>query len=503
MDRAFDRAGNLIPASKANKYIEGYTCPCCGNEVIKAGGTSQRDHFRHKVGGSQKYCDLYTQGLGSSYDSSDYATVVRIPYIILEETESEWEFYLKFPKIQRGYTRLFEDKELYFNVTCIEMQKGLHSLNLRHDSVTNKLRINPKISYQISIDNREHADRLDLRWPEKITGFERDTYIFSYLNGEFVKMERKEIFLHETFYLVSKKKIFTFPKMLTVQPLKSKENWHAYKIILPDTLNDHLINWFYDNFKYKLQPAYYYLDLLAPSLYGRHDFAYAIEQSTCTIALTFREFKHSNPVLVHLDAAMKSQEYTILSYVKEFFALEHGFHTFYLKGHEGKMLTLYVDNKRDNTQKISYASSIIVDERKAFIFENKVMQKRNTREVFHDIPFKLWCKEKRGFPFPVNGKDYELKSDETIIYIPSVWSIKIRGKSRENQKHGWNVSNLLHSYMKLDCIQNVLITNKQYKELLKVVELLPNSIEKQKLTYFVKLYRNRAPRIVEEIFKNI
>ena len=399
MEKAFDRAGNLIQANQAHKNIGGYTCPCCGEEVTKAGGRTQKDHFRHKVGGKKEWCDLYTQGLGSFYDPLDYATLVRIPYITFDETESDWEFYLKFPKISRGYTRLFEDMELYFNVTCIEVQEKLHAVHLRHDSSTNKIRVDPKASYQISIDNREHANRLNIHWPERINGFKRDLYIFAYINGEFVRMERKEMSLHEIFYLVSKKKISNFHTRLNVQSLKYKNGWYAYKINLPNTLDDNLIEWFFHNLKFQLKPPYYYLDLLIPSFYGRYDHAYSISQSACTIALTFRDFKHNNPTIVHIDSDMSTQEYKITSYLKDFSNLSNGFHTFYLKGHEGKMVILYVDNVREHHKKVLYTNRFMINEQAAFIFEDKEIKEENKGTIFYDIPFELWCKKRGHFHF--------------------------------------------------------------------------------------------------------
>ncbi|MBV7508622.1 hypothetical protein KW850_25735 [Bacillus sp. sid0103] len=502
MEKAFDRVGNLIQANKAYKNIGGYTCPCCGEDVIKAEGRIQIAHFRHKVGGKKEWCDLYTQGLGDFYDPLDYATSVRRPYITFEETESEWEFYLKFPKISRNYTRLFEDKGLYFNVRCIEIQQKLSSINLRHDSITNKMKINPKELYHISLDNRDYASKLNLKWPEIINGFQRDNYIFAYINGDYVMMERKEISLHETFYFVSKKKFSSFHKSLTVQPLKCKNGWYAYKINLPNTLDDNLVKWFFNNLNYQIKPPYYYLDLVSPSLYERHDdYSYAVYKPECTIALTFCDFKQSSTTIVHLDSDMSSQEYEITSYIKEFPNLSKGFHTFYIKGHEGKMLNLYIDNTRANNKEIHYKNRFLTNGQEAFVFKDKEVNRKNTVDLIHDIPFELWCKEKGLFPFPLKETNYVISTSNTIIYTPSVWSLRVHERN-ENQQLKINVLQLLQSYLRLEYGPNIFITTKQYKALLNIIEKLPDGIEKRKINYFIKLYRNRAPRMVEEILKN-
>lgn len=49
MKKALDRIGNLVHAKDAHKGINGYTCPCCREEVTKAEGVRQSAHFRHRV----------------------------------------------------------------------------------------------------------------------------------------------------------------------------------------------------------------------------------------------------------------------------------------------------------------------------------------------------------------------------------------------------------------------------------------------------------------------
>lgn len=70
---------------------------------------------------------------------------MRIPYITFEENEDDWDFYARFPKIRRGLTSMFEDFQLYFNVTCLEMGFQISAMKLRHDSDDNKMKVSPRI----------------------------------------------------------------------------------------------------------------------------------------------------------------------------------------------------------------------------------------------------------------------------------------------------------------------------------------------------------------------
>lgn len=53
---------NLIAAELANKTTN-YLCPNCNEIVILAGGRVQKNHFRHKVGGTYESCKLFVKGL--------------------------------------------------------------------------------------------------------------------------------------------------------------------------------------------------------------------------------------------------------------------------------------------------------------------------------------------------------------------------------------------------------------------------------------------------------
>jgi competence CoiA-like predicted nuclease len=501
MKKAFDTFGNLVSANLANRQNGSYTCPCCGQGVFKAGGRKQTDHFRHNVGGSKTWCDLYVQGLGSGYDPYDYSTLLNVPYITFDETELDWELNLSFPKIARSFTRLFEDMNLYFNITCPQAkEKKLQSIHLRHDSSTNKLRITPKKYYQVLVDKRDNANRLNLKWPEVINGFKRDTYLFSYVNGEFVMMVRENISLQETFYIISKKYISSFHKKLNVQPLKNKYNWYAYKIELPETLDDSLVNWFYRNFNYTLDPPYYYIDLIAPSVYGRHEQAYSINSQKCTIAVSFRLFSHVNPTAVHINSDMSSQEFQLKTGTRQFDALSLGYHTFYIKGFEGKKLTLYVT--KNIYQKTIYQNGYNIGSQKLLVFNDTEVSVDYNNIVSHNIPFDIWIKRKGKFPYLLKEDQQISIEKDTVFYSPNVWSLSVKIR-KEVQALPYDVSFLLNLYIRMGFTKFSFINKKQYKYLVSFVQQFPNGNQKQNLNYLIKLYRNKVPIQIKEMLNDI
>jgi hypothetical protein len=495
MEKAFDRNGNLIHAGRANKYLDEYTCPCCGEGVFKAEGRVQTAHFRHRFGGKKIRCDLYTQGLGHSYQQYDYANILKKPFITIEESEGDWSFYLNFPKIPRKYTRLLEERALYFKVTVLPTQEKISSLYLRHDSSKNKIRILPIKSYNFQIDNIELANKVDINWPDRITGFMKDTYIFAYVHGEFVMMEKKDLSLHENFYVISKRKL-SFHKCLTVRSLIMKHRWYAYAINLPYKLDESILKWFSINLNYNLKIPNYYLDLISPSLYRNYNMAYSISESECSIAKSFRDFEYEDTTLVHLNSDMVAREYRMSSQIKSFKYLEQGYHTFYLKGMEGKKLYLYVSGLDSQDLIISYDNGYKIGAKTAFIFNENMIETMESELITHDVPFEVWKKEPGSYPFRFNETDQLVLHRNTLLYSPSIWSLKLTNE-RINYKSEINISQLLHEYITLDKKQSIIITNKQYKNLLSFVEKIPESIEKNKLKYFIRLYRNRAPLIVE------
>ena len=116
---------------------------------------------------------------------------------------------------------MFEDFQLYFNVTCLEMGFQISAMKLRHDSDDNKMKVSPRDSYYFDIDDKEAAKKLELHWPIKIIGFTRGIYIFRFIHGEFVRVEQESVTISDVFYVVAKRTII-FPEKIKVQELKSK-----------------------------------------------------------------------------------------------------------------------------------------------------------------------------------------------------------------------------------------------------------------------------------------
>ncbi|WP_136035782.1 hypothetical protein [Bacillus salacetis] len=500
MEKAFDRNGQLVLASKAFKHIGGYTCPCCGEEVFKAEGRVQSAHFRHKVGGKKEYCELYLQGLGSIYNPYDYATMVRKPYLTLEEYENDWDFYIKLPKIPKAFTRMFEDLGMYFNVYCRELQGRISSLHLRHDSYNNKIKATPKPSYHFSVDNKEYANKLQLQWPEKIKGFTKDFYLFTLLHGEFTMMERNILSLNDTFYIVAKKS-FIFHRRLIVKRLKEKHGWYVYKIQMPSELDDTLIDWFHQKLGIELKRPFYYIDLLEPSIYKRFNYLYSIDDNKCSLALTFRDFQHAQPKIIHIYPDMTSREYPLESNTKDLFDLEHGFHTFYLKEHEGKILNIYVNNKVNHDEVINSENNLnLSDKQSKFIFIDKEIEINPPVEFKYNFPFEVWKKNSEQFP-QIIREENKLNSNDLEIYSPGIWSFKVLSR-RDHIDRELNGSEILSAYFNIEHKKTTVITNKQYNNLLQLVDRITGGNDKKRLKFFIRLYRNLVPLEVRELLEN-
>ncbi|HDR7646295.1 hypothetical protein [Bacillus mycoides] len=502
MKKAFDRVGNLVHAKDAHKGINGYTCPCCREEVTKAEGVRQSAHFRHRGRQKREYCDLYVQGLGNFDSFNDYATKMRIPYITFEENEDDWDFYARFPKIRRGLTSMFEDFQLYFNVTCLEMGSQISAIKLRHDSDNNKMKISPRDSYHFDIDDKEAAKKLELHWPIKIIGFTRGIYIFRFIHGEFVRVEQESVTLSDVFYVVAKRTII-FPEKIMVQKLKSKNGWFAYRIQLPEVMDDRLIGSFYRETGYRLQNPFYYLDLLTPSTYGRKDYAYMIYSSMCSMAITFQTFRKNDFTVVHISPDMTSKQYEKCKEIVEISNLEQGFHTFYMKNHEGKMLNLYVDRKANQHRVIEYEAPFIINGENITVFKDKKMNIQGRLNIQGDYPLPLLKKEIDKFPYVLSRSvsDHNV-SEGDKLYTPGVWSFEFIGNEMDEKLEN-NWSDLILAYLKIESTKTFIITNKKYQGLLNLVETIVDESQKKKLKFFLTMYRNRVPKEVKDLLDHI
>ncbi|WP_461201968.1 competence protein CoiA family protein [Anoxybacillus sp. TBDG-1] len=503
MERAFDQLGKLVHAKEAHKYGVDYTCPCCGARVFKAEGRIQSAHFRHERGQGSERCELYAQRLTSSSRFDDYSAMVSRPFITFEEDEDDWNLFITFPYLTPSQARQCDLHHLHFKIKCNEMDSFISSAHLWPNSNENKLQIVPKESYSFSFVRKEDErcyGKLGLFWPEYMKGFRSNVYLFQLINKNFCMIESKELSLNDTFYMVSRKKI-DFPGEMFVKKLNKKYGWYAYKIQLPYVLTDSLIKLF-QQFGYFLKPPYYYLDIVVPSVFRRKNDAFFIEEKECVIQVTFRDFKPQNFYLIHIHPNYTSTEYRLSDNYFNVILDKKGFHTFYIKNQEGKMLHLYYGEKMDACSTEMFDSSIVVDQQKLMLFKEKNISTYHSISVKGSSSFPYWLKEKNKFARKLDyGGDFFYPSVEKI-FIPGIWSFSFL--LEEDQRHDeldWQ--HVLLSYMQLDQRGSSWISNEQYTFFKKCLKGIHDKNLQSKLTYYLKLCRNRVPLVVKEFIQRV
>lgn len=499
MERAFDQLGKLVHAKNAHKYGIVYTCPCCGARVFKAEGRIQSAHFRHERGQGSKRCELYVQGLTSSSRLDDYSVMVSRPFITFESDGDDWNLFITFPYLTPSQARQCDLQHLHFKIKCNEMNSFISSAQLWPNSNENKLQIVPKESYSFSFVRKEDErcyEKLGLFWPEYMKGFRNSVYLFPLINKNFCMVEPKELSLNDTFYMMSRKKI-EFPKEIYAKALNKKYGWFAYKIQLPYVLTDSLIKWF-QRFGYFLKPPYYYLDIVFPSVFGRKNGAFFIEEKECIIQVTFRDFKPQNFHLIHIKPDYTSKEYCLSNnFFKKVILDKKGFHTFYIKNQEGKMLHLYYGEKIDTHFLDKVDSAITVDQQQLELFEKKSVSKYKSISVMEPLSLPYWIKEKNKFARELNhGGNFFYPSVEKI-FIPGIWLFSF--SLEEDQRHDeFDWHKILLAYMRMEQEATNWISNEQYIFLKKCLGSIYDKNLQSKLTYYLKLYRNQVPKLVKE-----
>jgi len=498
MEKAFDQLGKLVHAKEAHKYGVVYTCPCCGARVFKAEGQVQSAHFRHERGQGSERCELYVQRLTNSSRFDDYSAMVSRPFITFEATEDDWNLFIIFPYLTPPQARQCDLHHLHFKIKCNEMNSFISSAQLWPNSNENKLPIVPKESYSFSFVRKEDErcyEKLGLLWPEYMKGFRSNVYLFQLINKNFCMIEPKELSLNDTFYMMSKKKI-DFPEGMFVKKLNKKYGWYAYKIQLPYVLTDSLIKWF-QRFGYFLKPPYYYLDIVFPSVFGRKNDALFIEEKECVIQITFRDFRPQNFYLIHIQPDYTNKEYRLSNNYFKVKLDKKGVHTFYIKNQEGKMLHLYCGEKMDTCFSERFDSSIVVDQQKLMLFEKKNISTYQSISVKGSPSFPYWLKEKDKFARKLDhGGDFFYPSVEKI-FIPGIWTFSFSlEKDQWDDELDWH--KVLLAYMQMEQGATTWISNEQYTFLKKCLGCIYDKNLQSKLTYYLKLYRNRVPKIVKE-----
>ena len=498
MERAFNPLGQLVHAKNAHKYGVVYTCPCCGARVFKAEGRVQSAHFRHERGQGSERCELYVQRLSGSSQLHDYSVMISRPFITFEPLERDWELFITFPYLTPSQAMQCDVHHLHFKIKCNEMNSFISSAQLWPNSSENKLWIVPKQGYSFSFATRKDEkcyEKLGLFWPEYIKGFQNHTYLFRPINQSFCMIEPRELSLSDTFYMMSRKKI-EFPREMDVTPLNQKYGWFAYKIRLPFLLAEPLIEWF-RQFGYDLKPPYYYLDIVAPSVFGRKGEAMLIGTGKCRIQISFRDFQLQKYSLVHIQPDYTSREYPLSSSYVDIILHKKGFHTFYIKKHEGKMLHLFYDPNANPCFSERLESGVVVDQRTLALCEEKSILKYTTVSVTDPLLFPYWIKEKNRFARELSqGGEFFYPSVEKL-FIPGVWAFDFSAQEMRDLAHpDWR--KVLLAYMQLEQTKCCWISNEQYRFLEFLLQDVGDKMLRAKLAYYVKTYRNKVPKIVKE-----
>jgi len=501
MERAFDQLGKLVHAKNAHKYGVVYTCPCCGARVFKVEGRVQSPHFRHERGQGSERCELYVQRLtGSSY-SNDYSLMVNRPFITFESSKDDWDLFITFPYLTSSQARQCDLYHLHFKIKCNEMNSYISSTQLWPNSYENKLRIVPKEGYNFSFARKEDETcykKLGLLWPEYIKGFRNNVYLFQLINNSFCLIEPKEVSLNDTFYMMSRKEL-EFPAEIYAKSLNRKYGWFAYKVQLPYVLTDSLINWF-QKIGYFLKKPYYYLDIITPSVFGRKNNALLIEDTECAIHITFRDFKPQIIHLVHIQPDYVSKEYRLSGTYFKVTLNKEGFHTFYIKNQEGKMLHLYYGEKTNTRFSEQFDSKIMADQRQLALFEEKSISKYKSFSVMDPLFFPYWIKEKNKFARKLDhGGEFFYPSVEKI-FIPGIWAFSLKEEQRQD---GLDWHQVLFSYMQLDQRGSSWISNEQYTFFKKCLKGIHDKNLQSKLAYYLKLHRNQVPIAVKQFIQTM
>lgn len=257
MHYAYNSENNLVSANKALKY-EIYECPVCGGKLSFHPGKKNKPHFRHKdyvAKEIEKLCELYvpTPSLFNYFEEEDLANQ-RIRVVICP-INNGYSFSLRFPSIEDKFTPRVIFDDIYFNYYCEEVDSFILNNKRLLLSIDECLVNVPlKETYTITCDNPKFEKLLDLNASGKYELFEKGPLLFKNIQGEYRSVHYRQLTLMSRFFVITKLKLKNIPRSIEIISINEINQLYLYDLVMPENLDEELVNWFYKELNYTLLP---------------------------------------------------------------------------------------------------------------------------------------------------------------------------------------------------------------------------------------------------------
>lgn len=267
MDIAYSADYKIISAQNAVKGRR-YYCPVCNGELHFFPGKKNAPHFRHGKDVPSEVkdnCELYSQNFGEFHIYDEEISARQRVRLILEKNGDEYRFSLKFPLIKKVYLEM-QLNNLYFSYRCKQIKElDLNTVKLLPTRKMNDVMVPLLERYSLVASNEQYEKKLGLKISGDYNPFEEGPLIFKEIQGQYISIPYRKIFLSGRFFVVSKKPIISINENLELVNHITMEQFYIYEFIMPISYTDDLQRWFTINLYYSLMSATCHLDILSPT----------------------------------------------------------------------------------------------------------------------------------------------------------------------------------------------------------------------------------------------
>lgn len=496
---AYSKGNKLISANEAFKQGS-YVCPICRGRLRFIPGKVIKSHFRHSKGVPEeikKACELYSFSNTSFNHLKQEELANQQIRLVISPSKNSYTIYLRFPRIkEKNISRVIYD-DLYFNYYCDEIEDFvMNNKNLMYSNSESLIEVPIKQSYTFECDNPKYESILNLNISGKYEPFLSGSILFKNIQGEYRSVSYRQLTLSGRFFILSKTPLIDIPNTIEVISISKVNQVYLYDLVMPEKLDDNLLDWFNRELKYTILPATSFLDLITPTRFKKIGSTFEVLTESCDFLYTAKGIQKTNPIICILDPSGSLSRIQLDSSGN--FSLDLDFTGDYTLIVESGVSEIYTIRKIEKIENnIPNSKHFTIDDENILLSTNKISC--DSVGLSTNLTFELYNSTEIGFTYQKGG-DYNFEAP-TILSLPKLWKVELQCVDKDESPN----------IIKWDVILKVFIFSKKYPQKkycnkqLKALEMKlkeSNFQHKQILLNFIRKQKTYIPEpILNELEK--
>ena len=497
MDYAYTSENKLISASEAFKH-EDYECPVCRGRLHFFPGKSNKPHFRHTKDvpkAIKQECELYSFSLSAFNHMNQEELANQQIRLVVTPNNSSYNISLRFPLIDAKFTSRVVYDDLYFNYYCAELDNlVLNNKGLLY-SVNESLKEVPlKELYTFSCDNPKYEKMLNLNISGKYKPFANGSLLFKSIQGEYRSIHYRQLTLNGRFFIMSKNSLRNIPESIEIISETKINRIYLYDLIMPESLDENLRDWFNKELHYTILPATSFLDLIKPIRFKKIGSTYEVLSDDCEFLYTTRGMQNTNSMICIVSprgelSRIGLSEDGIVSLKLDSFGD-------YRLTVEASVSEIYTIRKREKIESnVSDTKHFTIDDENLLL--NSKTINRDSIEISTNLTFNLHNATEICYPYKYSG-DYNVEAP-AILSLPRLWKVELQN----GKKVGFLTD------IDWDIILHIFIAKKRYPKkvysriLMKKLESELKKSEYKHKQFLLNLIRKQTIYIPEPIINEL